>query len=96
MTVNDDQTDKSNTDDDPMCLVFIPALVTLLYHAESTLGAPLTEDQVLAIRDNANCIALPFSMAAKAEQDRGYPDIAAEQCWPEWQAARTTLFPKTP
>lgn len=82
--------------DDPLCLVFIPALVTLLYHAEFTLGTPLTEAQVLAIRDNANCVVLPSSAAAKVEQERGYPDIVAEQCWPEWQAAREALFQKAP
>jgi hypothetical protein len=82
----------SNTKDDPLCLVFIPALVTLLYHAETTLGAPLTEAQVLAIRDGAHCVALPLRMAAELDRERGYPDIVAEQCWPEWQAARERLF----
>jgi hypothetical protein len=86
----------SNTKDDPLCLVFIPALVTLLYHAEKTLGIPLTEAQVLAIRDDAHCIALPSRMAAGLEKERGYPDIVAEQCWPEWQVARETLFQKRP
>jgi len=42
----------------------------------------------VAIRDNANCVVLPSSAAAKVEQERGYPDIVAEQCWPEWQTAR--------
>jgi hypothetical protein len=81
---------------DSLCLVFIPPLVTLLYHAESTLGKPLTEAQVLAIRDDATCITMRFSMATKAEQERGYPDIVAEQCWEEWQAARKSLFQKMP
>jgi len=86
----------SSADDEPLCLLFIPALVTLLYHAESTRGAPLTEAQVLAIRDNANCVVAPVSVAAKVEQERGYPDIIAERCWPEWEAAREALFQKTP
>jgi len=84
----------TGTKEDPLCLVFIPALVTLLHHAERTFGAPLTEAQVLAIRDNANCIALPYSLAAKGEADRGYPDIVAENCWQEWQTARRKLFAK--
>lgn len=82
----------TGTKEEPLCLVFIPALIALLHHAERTLGAPLTEAQVLAIRDNANCIALPYSLAAKGEADRGYRDIVPENCWLEWQAARRTLF----
>ncbi|MBD8879902.1 hypothetical protein IHE49_05365 [Rhodanobacter sp. 7MK24] len=82
----------SNDQDDPLCLVFIPALVALLYKAEQTKGAPLTEDQVIAIRDHANCVALPYSMAISGEKTRGYPDIVAENCWAEWQSARKQLF----
>ena len=82
----------SDDQDDLLCLVFIPALVTLLYMAEQTKGSPLTEDEVIAIRDNANCVALPYSAADKAEEGRGYPDIMAEQCWAEWQSARKQLF----
>ena len=82
----------AHVDDDPLCLVFVPALVTLLCRAESELGAPLNEAQVLAIRDNAHCIALPQSTADKLEDERGYADIVAETCWEAWQAARDVLF----
>jgi hypothetical protein len=80
-------------DKDRLCLVFIPALVTLLYKAESTLGEPLTEGQVLAIRDGASCVALPYDMARAGEESRGYPDIVAEDAWNEWQRVRQELFP---
>jgi hypothetical protein len=63
---------------DRLCLVFIPALVTLLYKAESTLGELLTKSQVLAIRYGASCVALPYDMAKAGEEPRGYPDIVAE------------------
>jgi len=76
---------------DPLCLVFIPALVTILLHAEKTLGRPLTEAEVIAIRDKAACMAMPVSVAAKMEEKRGYPDIVAEAVWPEWQSARLQL-----
>ena len=33
---------------DPLCLVFVPALVALLLNAENTKGRPLTEAEVLA------------------------------------------------
>lgn len=74
--------------DDPLCLVFIPPLVTLLYRAELEKGTPLTEEEVFAIRDNANCIVMPFSVADEAEAKRGYSDIVAEECWDEWQGIR--------
>jgi len=81
----------SSDPEEPLCLVFIPALITLLYRAEQLKGAPLTETEVIRIRDNANCLALPYSLAAKGEEDRGYPDIVAEECWAEWQSAREQL-----
>lgn len=77
--------------EDPLCLVFIPALVTVLLHAEKTLGRPLTEAEVIAIRDKAVCMAMPASQAAMMEEKRGYPDIVAEAVWPEWQSARLQL-----
>ena len=77
--------------EDRLCLVFIPALVTALLHAEKTLGRPLTEPEVVSIRDNATCMAMPASQAEMMEEKRGYPDIVAEAVWPEWQTARLQL-----
>lgn len=74
--------------DDQECIVFNPPLVALLYKAEQAMGAPLTEAQVLAIRDDATCVVLPYSVAAAVEEARGYPDIVAEICWAEWQSVR--------
>ncbi|PHN71576.1 hypothetical protein AO286_10840 [Pseudomonas syringae] len=45
---------------DPLCLVFIPALIAILTAAEKKKGMPLTEAEVCHIRDQATCIALPF------------------------------------
>ena len=77
--------------EDRLCLVFIPALVTVLLHAEKTLGRPLTEPEVIAIRGNATCMAMSVSQAEMMEEKRGYPDIVAEAVWPEWQTARLKL-----
>ena len=73
---------------DPICLVFIPALVVILTAAESKKGSPLTEEEVVNIRDKATCMAVRFSVALKMEEERGYPDISAENCWEEWQDHR--------
>lgn len=76
---------------DPLCLVCIPALVLLLKAAENRKGSPLNEAEVLEIRDNATCIAVPVSAAFAMEEERGYPDIAPENCWSEWQQARLSV-----
>jgi hypothetical protein len=71
---------------DPLCLVFVPALVAVLTAAEDRKGSPLTEAEVCDIRDRAVCITLPFSVALDMERERGYPDLIAENCWSEWQS----------
>ncbi|QBQ10157.1 MULTISPECIES: hypothetical protein [unclassified Pseudomonas] len=75
-------------DADPLCLVFVPALVAVLTAAEDRKGSPLTEAEVCNIRDQAVCITLPFSVALDMERERGYPDIVAENCWSEWQSRK--------
>lgn len=76
---------------EPLCLVFVPSLAALLTAAESKKGAPLSEVEVCNIRDQATCIAVTFSAALAMEQERGYPDIVAEDCWNEWQRLRPSL-----
>lgn len=73
---------------DQLCLVFVPALVAVLLNAETTKGMPLTEAEVLDIRDNAACIALPVEVALSMENERGYRDLVAEDCWAQWQQYR--------
>lgn len=81
----------SNDSEDPLCLVFIPALVAILLNVEKTKGAPLTEAEVIAVRDKAVCMAMPVSQAALLEATRGYPDIVAEDAWNEWRRSRVEL-----
>ncbi len=73
---------------DQLCLVFVPALVAVLLNAETTKGTPLTEAEVLEIRDNAACMALPVAVALNMENERGYRDLVAEDCWAQWQQYR--------
>lgn len=74
---------------DPLCLVFVPALAAVLRAAEDKKGAPLTEAEVCEIRDASTCIALRFSTALAMEEERGYPDLIAQDCWNEWQRLRS-------
>jgi hypothetical protein len=78
-------------DDEDLAPVFIPALVALLIHAEEQIGAPLTRNQVLAIRDDANCMMLPPAAKVAMDQKRGYVDIDPEQCWEQWSNVRAQL-----
>lgn len=78
-------------DDDDLRPVFTPALVALLIHAEELNGSPLTRNQVVAIRDNADCVMLPAAAKAEMEQERGYPDIDPERCWEEWLVVRARI-----
>ena len=78
-------------DEDDLFPVFTPALVALLIHAEELKGSPLTPNQVIAIRDEANCVMMPLAAKAGLDDERGYPDIDPEQCWEEWQVVRAKL-----
>jgi hypothetical protein len=77
--------------DESLVLVFIPALAPLLVRAEDAKGSPLTEAEVLRIRDNAICVAMPVDVAAAVEAKRGYRDLNPKDCWVEWQRLRPEL-----
>ncbi|KAB0290898.1 hypothetical protein F2P58_03340 [Vibrio fortis] len=69
----------------------IPALVAILLNKEKEKGSPLTENEVLDIRDNAVCMMLPISAREKIEESRGYLDLNPEYVWEQWQQARIEL-----
>ena len=73
---------------DGLVLVFMPSLAALLGHAEELTRAPLTEEQVLQIRDAAVVIVTQTQAAAAVEQSRGYADVDPMQPWESWQAIR--------
>jgi hypothetical protein len=77
--------------EDDLVPVFTPALVALLIRAEELNGSPLTRNQTLAIRDNADCVMLPASTKAEMEEERGYADIDPERCWEDWLIVRAKM-----
>jgi hypothetical protein len=77
-----------NPDEEQLVPVFMPALVLLLLHAEKLKGEPLTEDEVLRIRDNAICVMTRVDVARKQDESRGYRDLDPENCWHDWQQHR--------
>jgi len=76
------------TPDDPIVMIFTPALVAVLLVAEEDKGAPLTEDEVIAIRDKATCMTLKRSEAQQMVAHRGYSDVDPAHVWEEFQAVR--------
>ena len=79
--------------EEPLVVVFIPPLVDVIRWAEDAKGEPLTESEVVAIRDEAICITMRQSHAQALESKRGYPDLDPENAWQEWQAIRSELMP---
>jgi hypothetical protein len=78
--------------DQQLIPVFIPALVTLLVRAELLKGSPLTEQEVLAIRDEGACIMMRVEHVLAVDERRGYGDIDPEQAWEQWQEARAEIM----
>jgi hypothetical protein len=70
---------------------FIPALVVLLVRAEQRKGSPLTQEEVIHIRDGGACVMLPESQAAHLSEKRGYADVDPQFAWEQWQEVRGQL-----
>jgi hypothetical protein len=74
--------------DVPLAPTPIPPLVQLLSLMERKKGAPLTEEEVLEIRDKAVCMMLPPWAVQKMAESRGYLDIDPDFVWEQWQEVR--------
>jgi len=74
--------------DEDLIIYPMPSLVATLLDAEKKKGSPLTEAEVLAVRDKCPSVKLPRNVAAKVTEGRGYQDIDPEHCWVEWQEIR--------
>lgn len=77
-----------------LVVVPVPALVAVLLNKENEKGSPLTKDEVLIIRDNAESIVMPRHALESVEESRGYTDIDPENAWEEWQLVRRSLSQK--
>ncbi|EMI40279.1 hypothetical protein RRSWK_07239 [Rhodopirellula sp. SWK7] len=83
------------TQPEPKVTVFLNPLVMLFSGAERQKGSPLTRDEVLAIRDGAQCAMMTESQARKfyasMDSQMPVPRINPERCWEEWQELRDQL-----
>ena len=71
--------------------VFVPSLASVLHNYQRQKGSPLTESEVVAIRDKCTVVMLLRSAAEQMAQRRGYEDIDPENCWHEWQKIRANF-----
>jgi hypothetical protein len=71
---------------EPIVIVPIPPLVTLLIHLQKEKGTSLTEAEVVEVRDKAICMSMRVSHGDQLEAKRGYADISLENAWDDWQA----------
>jgi len=79
-----------STPADDLIPVFIPALGVVLVVAEDRKGAPLSDEEVIRVRDRATCVMMVSAEAAKLVESRGV-DIDPENCWYDWQMLRREL-----
>lgn len=77
--------------DERLVMIAIPALVTVLLDRERAKGSPLTQEEVLSLRDDAECVAVPPDVAAHMAEQRGYDDIRLEKAWEDWLVIRPSL-----
>jgi hypothetical protein len=79
------------SDEDHLEPVFLPSLAAILAQAEQVKGGPLTETEVVRIRDKAICIMMAVEDAEKIAESRGYRDVNPENCWSDWHRLRVQL-----
>jgi hypothetical protein len=73
---------------DGLVLVFMPSLAALPGRAEQLKGSPLTEEQVLRVRDAATVVVTGLGPAAAVAEGRGHADADPANPWESWQAIR--------
>ena len=79
------------SDSEKLVIYPMPSLVATLLNREQAKGAPLTEAEVIVIRDSCPSVAVPIDVAGKIDVERGYKDLDPERCWEQWQEARKSL-----
>lgn len=76
-------------------VVFLNPLMMLLTARERQKGAPLTEAEVLEVRDGAACTRMPLSQAERfytsLDARMPIPRLNPERLWEQWQAVRDRI-----
>jgi uncharacterized protein YegJ (DUF2314 family) len=74
----------SNPQKEELIPLVIPSLSSILLAAEKEKGSPLSEAEVLSIRDNSSSILTPKSVVDTLVEKRGHEDLDPENVWNEW------------
>lgn len=74
-----------------LCLVFIPSLIAILINKEREKGDVLTQKEVKTIRDKSNCMVMSIEEAEKMAESRGYDDIDPENAYAEYLEIRKEI-----
>jgi hypothetical protein len=78
--------------DEPLVPFFIHSLAFHLAQAEQRKGAPLTEEEVLRVRDQALCVMVTVEQARAMSEARvratGRRDLDPDNVWADWQRLR--------
>jgi hypothetical protein len=69
------------SDSEKLVIYPMPSLVSTLLNREQAKGSPLTEAEVLQIRNDCPSVAVPIDVVPKIVAERGYKDIDPENCW---------------
>jgi len=69
-------------------LTFVPTLTSILFAAERSKSAPLSQSEVEEIVSKGAVIAMEHHDAMALEKSRGYADIEPELAWEQWQIVR--------
>ena len=79
----------SNRSDEPKVRVYPNPLVGLLDEREKNKGTPLTREEVLSVRDNAEWMEMSQSQADKfyaaLDAQIELPRLDPDRVWEEWQ-----------
>lgn len=82
----------ANPENEPMVKVYLNPLLMMLVAAEKNKGSPLTEQEVLAVRDSTASIDMPASKAAvfysSLDARVPVPRLDPDRLWVEWQEIR--------
>ena len=73
--------------------VYVPSLYELLLIAEQKKGSPLTESEVVSLRDTATVVMMHRTAAEAVCRNRAVVDIDADHVWAEWQQRRQQSAP---
>ena len=72
-------------------IIPVPSLVATLLNKEQAKGSPLSQDEVIEIRNNCPCVAMTKEQYQAVCDSRQYMDIDPENAWEEWQVEREHL-----